>query len=156
MLNGLWQTFLTAMIPLTELRLAIPLGYAQFDLNIWWAIFAGFLGNIVAVALLLLILPLIVSLFWEIAIFREILKKIFAKTRDKFAGKLSKWGEIALILFVAIPLPGSGGWTGALIAYLFGLSYWKSMKFISIGLLISSLLVGLLTAGVGSLIHALQ
>jgi len=59
---------------------------------------------------------------------------------------------IALILFVAIPLPGSGGWTGALIAYLFGLSYWKSIKFITIGLAIAGVAVGLLTVGVDSLI----
>jgi uncharacterized membrane protein len=152
MINGIWQTFLAAMVPLTELRLAIPFGYAQFDLDIWTAVGAGILGNIFVVALILLLLPVIVKLFWQVELFRGILEKIFAKTRDKFAGKISKWGAIALILFVAVPLPGSGGWTGALVAYLFGLSYWKSMKFISIGLVIAGVLVGLLTVGVDSLI----
>jgi len=153
MLNGIWQIFLTAMIPLTELRLAIPFGYAQFDLNIWLIVLAGILGNIFVVALVLLLLPLIVNFFWQIAVFREILEIIFKHTRHKYSGKISHWGEIALILFVAIPLPGSGGWTGALIAYLFGLSYWKSMKFISIGLTIAGVLVGLLTIGIDKFVN---
>ncbi len=141
------------MIPLTELRLAIPFGYAQFDLNIWLIVLAGILGNIFVVALVLLLLPLIVNFFWQIAVFREILEIIFKHTRHKYSGKISRWGEIALILFVAIPLPGSGGWTGALIAYLFGLSYWKSMKFISIGLTIAGVLVGLLTIGIDKFVN---
>ncbi len=152
MWDGILYTFLSAMVPLTELRLAIPFGYVHFDLPIWVAVFAGILGNVFAIALVLLLLPFVVKLFWQIELFRGILKKIFAKTRDKFSGKISLWGEIALILFVAVPLPGSGGWTGALIAYLFGLSYWKSMKFIAIGLILSGVLVGMLTIGVDNLV----
>ena len=152
MWNGILTTFGLAMVPLTELRLAIPFGYAQFDLDIWTAVGAGILGNIFVVALILLLLPIVVNFFWKIALFRGILEKIFDKTRNKYSGKISHWGEIALILFVAVPLPGSGGWTGTLVAYLFGLSYWKSMKFISIGLVIAGVVVGLLTVGVDSLI----
>lgn len=153
MLNGILYTFWLAMLPLTELRLAIPFGYSHFDLDIWLAVFAGISGNILVVALILFILPFVIKLFWQVALFRGILEKIFSKTRNKYSGKISHWGEIALILFVAIPLPGSGGWTGALIAYLFGLSYWKSMKFISIGLIIAGFVVGLLTVGIDSFIQ---
>lgn len=153
MLNGILHTFWLAMLPLTELRLAIPFGYAQFDLPIWVSVVTSFIGNLVIVALILLLLPAVVKLFWQVALFRGILEKIFSKTRNKYSGKISHWGEIALILFVAIPLPGSGGWTGALIAYLFGISYWKSMKFISIGLIIAGFVVGLLTIGVDNFIQ---
>ena len=55
------------------------------------------------------------------------------------------FGDIALIVFVAIPLPGSGAWTGSLVAYLFGVKYKKALLLISIGVALSGIIVALLT-----------
>ncbi len=62
--------------------------------------------------------------------------RIFEKTRKKASKKVEEYEALALISFVAIPLPGTGAWTGALIAYLFGLDMKRSFFYIVIGVLI--------------------
>ena len=56
-------------------------------------------------------------------------------------------GDIFLVLFVSIPLPGSGAWSGSLIAFLFGVRYWTAVKLISAGVIISGIIVATLTIG---------
>ena len=153
MFNGILQTFLISMLPLIELRLGIPFGYARFDLHILLASIVATLGTILSVAILLRCLPIIIKLSLKVSFLKKILEKVFEKTRAKHSEKLIHLGEIALVIFVAVPIPGSGGWGGALIAYLFGLSYWKALKFISIGLVFAALIVALLTVGIDKIIQ---
>ena len=153
MFNGILQTFLISMLPLIELRLGIPFGYARFDLPILVAGVVATLGTILSVALLLRCLPFFIKLSLKISFLKKILEKVFEKTRAKHSETVTHLGEIALVIFVAVPIPGSGGWGGALIAYLFGLSYWKALKFISIGLVFAAIIVGLLTIGIDKIIQ---
>ncbi len=141
-------TFLTAMTPIGELRAALPLALINFKINAGVAYMIAVLGNILPVFLLLL--------FWRyLALF---LKKnfklcsnffnwLFERTRKKFAKKYERWGKFALVLFVAIPLPVTGAWTGSLAAWLFGFKYWESIGLIFIGILISGVIVSLLVLG---------
>lgn len=153
MLDGILQTFLISMLPLVELRLGMPFGYARFDLPILIAGVVATLGTILSVALLLRCLPFLINLSLKVPFLKKIIEKVFEKTRAKHSEKVVHLGELALVIFVAVPIPGSGGWGGALIAYLFGLSYWKSLKFISIGLVFAGLIVGFLTVGIDKLIQ---
>ena len=72
-------------------------------------------------------------------------KRILEKTRAKHSHKMEVMGDIFLVTFVAIPLPGSGAWTGVLIAYLFGIPYKKALTLISIGVFFSGVIIALLT-----------
>jgi uncharacterized membrane protein len=69
---------------------------------------------------------------------------LFARTRKRADSKIRKYKYIGLILFVAVPLPFTGAWTGALIAYLFDLDIKKSMITIFIGVLIAAFIMAAL------------
>lgn len=73
---------------------------------------------------------------------------LFEKTRAKHSKRISELGHIALITFVAIPLPGSGGWTGSLVAHVFGIKSKLSIPLIILGLIIAGALITLGTTGV--------
>jgi uncharacterized membrane protein len=153
MLSGFIQTFLISMLPFAELRLGIPFGYVEFNLPIWTAVTAGILGTIVSVAIVLSLLPSIVKQLKKFPFFKKFLEKLFHKTRNEHSKKVLLMGELFLMMFVAVPIPGSGGWSGVLIAFVFGLPYWKTMKFVSIGVILAGIIMGILTLGVGKIIN---
>lgn len=145
------ELLLTALVgasPILEIRGAIPLGHFLWDLPIWQAAIAGIIGNIIAVAILLWALPKIV-LFVDkrIPFIHAILKWIFEKTHAKHSNKMVILGEIFLILFVAIPLPGSGAWTGALLAYLFDVKYRTALTMITIGIFLAAGIISAICFG---------
>ncbi len=147
------KTFFLAMFPLAELRVAIPIGHLQWDLPMHWAILAGVLGTLLAVSVMIKLLPFLVKILRKIDFFDKFLDKLFHKTRQKHSQKFIIWGEIFLIFFVAVPIPGSGGFMAGLIAFLFDLPYWKSLFFIGVGLILAGLIMGGLTVGGDQLFH---
>ena len=147
MLNYFYTVF-WAMMPFTELRLAIPLAYLKFGLPIIEATLTAIAAGIVLTMVILWILPPAVRFFEKhIPIFHRIMEKIFEKTLSKYSRKMALLGEIFLVLFVSIPLPGSGAWSGSLVAFLFGVRYWTAVKLISAGVVISGIIVAILTLG---------
>ena len=80
-------------------------------------------------------------------------EKLFHRTRKEHTKKFQRYGAIFLIAVVAIPLPGSGSGVGALIAFLFGVDYWKGLSLIATGVVIGGLL---LTAGFESVFAILD
>ncbi len=149
MIESLLYTFGVACLPLVEQRLAIPLGYTIWDLSIWEAALAGTTGNILSVALVLWLLPhATIRIGKYCPPVDRIIQKIFAKTRAKHSHKFNTVGAIFLITFVMLPIPGSGGWSGALIAWLFGVEYKEAMKLIITGLILGAIIISALTYGV--------
>lgn len=144
--------FFSAMIPVTELRGAIPLGFLlglPAESAFLWAL----LGNIVPCLFIVWILgPISALLMKYSSFFDRFFTKLFKNTREKHTDKLSKYGAIILIVFVAIPLPGSGGWTGSLVAFLFGIPYWKAIGYISLGLTMAGIIITMGITGVLSFI----
>ena len=139
-------TLLWSFTPFFELRASIPLGHLQFGLSIYEATAISVIGGILAAAFLIWTLPFFVGFFdRHVPFFHRILEKIFAHTRSKHSHRIEVIGEIALVILVAIPLPGSGSWTGALVSYLFGLPKKKALWLISIGVLCSGIIVAILT-----------
>jgi uncharacterized membrane protein len=132
-------------------------GYFSFHLPIGWVTLVAVFSNIVSVGIVLWLLPIITKLCEKHSpSFHKFLERIYAKTRTKHSHNIQVWGEIFLIFFVAVPVPGSGGWTGALIAFLFGVRYRTAMKLISIGLLIGGIIVATLTIGVDGALGLFQ
>ena len=142
------STLLTAMTPIGELRAALPIALINYKMNLLPAFTLSIIGNIIPVFLLLLFWRYFVKFTMQhIPICNKFFNWLFERTRKKFAGKYEKWGKLALIIFVAIPLPITGAWTGSLAAWLFDFKYWESVILIFIGLIISGLIVSSITLG---------
>lgn len=142
-------TFFTAMIPIGELRVAIPLAITAFKFPIWKAFILGVLGNIIPNFFILALLgPVSNFLSKNSKFFHNFFKRLFEKTRAKHSEKFNRAGALFLILFIGIPLPGTGSWTGSLIAFLFGIPYLKALVLITIGVILAGIIVTLGTTGI--------
>jgi uncharacterized membrane protein len=138
-------TFLWSITPFVELRASIPLGYLEFGLPIVQAVLISILGGVLTAAIVLWLLPWIEHFGKKMKWIRLLMEKVFTKTRHEHSAKMSKLGHLFLILFVAIPLPGSGAWSGVLVSYLFGVPYRKAILLVSAGVILSAIAVAILT-----------
>lgn len=115
--------------------------------------FAGFiisfLGNILPIPFILLLINWIFKVLKKVPGINKIIFWLEEKTLKK-RDKIDKYGIWGLLLFVAIPLPGTGGWTGALLASLLQLDKKKSFGVISIGVFIAGLIISVLSLLIGS------
>jgi len=139
------KVFLIAMIPIFELRGAIPIGMLKYELPLWKVIPIALAGNMFPIFFILLFFDFVTKIFFKVPFLKKLLEAIFARTRKK-TDVIQKYEEIGLMLFVAIPLPITGAWTGSLAAYLFGLKFWKSILFIFFGVCIAAVVVTFLTS----------
>ena len=146
----LLQTFLISMVPVLELRAGIPYG-VSLGLDYHRAALAAILGNLFPVPIIILFV-----------------RQVFAWLRKK-SGKLDAWisgmenkaelkgekvrryGALGLVLLVAIPLPGTGAWTGALVAVVLGLRMRDALPAIIAGVVIAAAIVLGLTYGVSTI-----
>lgn len=133
--------FLTSMLPVIELRGALPLAINVLDISWPKAFLIAYIGNLIPAPIILWLLGPVVKLLSRIRIFNRFFTWLFDRTRRKSSKVIEKYEEIGLMAFVAIPLPGTGAWTGALIAFLFGLDFKKSLLIIAIGVLIAGVIV---------------
>ncbi len=148
---------LTAMTPIGELRAALPLALISYHINFWSAYGLAVIGNILPVFLLLLFWRYLVKfLIDNFNFFNSFFNWLFERTHRKFIKKHEKLGKLALVLFVAIPLPITGAWTGSIAAWLFNFKYWESISLIFLGILISGVIVSLLTLGGINLVNLLN
>ncbi len=133
-----------SMLPLIELRGSIPIAILFFKIPWPEAVLLSVLGNMVPIPFLLLLLDWFFKLISKIPIGARFTNWLFARTRRK--GKaIQRYEAIGLVSFVGIPLPGTGGWTGTLASRIFGISFWKSMLYIFLGVLLASVIVTLLS-----------
>jgi uncharacterized membrane protein len=132
-----FQIFFGSMIPFLESRYIIP--YAMWEFNWqWWEVSPlAILGNIIPIPFVLLFFKYVEKYLRRFGFWSNILDKIFEKTRRKANKKIENYETLGLLLFVAIPLPFTGAWTGSLIAYLFDLNFYKSLIIIFLGIIIS-------------------
>lgn len=150
-------TLLWSIFPITEIRFSIPMAISVYKLSVSSAIFWSVAGNILSTFFLLWWLDPIVNFFISKAQWIKTLALwLFARTRDKAAKKYVKYGQWVLIVFVAIPLPGTGAWSGAVIAYLFDIPKGRALVLISLGIIFSAILVTLATLGVTSSLNFLN
>lgn len=142
--------FLISMSPVFELRGAIPVAIGVYHMAPLSAFFWAVLGNVIPIVFIILGLDLLINKFLihRIYIFNRFFTWLFERTRKNHSGKIERWKDLALMIFVAIPLPGTGAWTGALIAYVFGIPLKRAFPMIALGVLIAGIIVSLVTVGI--------
>ena len=136
--------FFLAMLPIFELRLAIPLGIIKFTLPVVDVFIFSFLGNIAVIAPLLFFFKSFFHALENLPLFGKIFRWWFRRVEKK-SRIVSRWGFWGLVFFVAIPLPGTGAWTGSVAATLFEIKTKKAFLAIVIGVLIAGILVTILS-----------
>lgn len=143
--------FLVSMLPILELRAAIPIG-AALGMDIFECYFLSVLGNILPIPFILIFIKKILEYMShsKIKFFNNVSNKLIQKA-DKRSDSVNKYSLLGLFLFVAIPLPGTGGWTGALIASLMGMRFKKSFISILCGVMVAGLIMTLASYGVVSI-----
>lgn len=132
--------FIIATLPIFELRGAIPVAINVFHFPWYSAFLIAVAGNLLPVPFILLFLKSIVKLLSRIKIFRNIFNWLFERTQHRSAS-IQKYERIGLAIFVAIPLPLTGAWTGAFAAVLIGMPFWRSFIAIAVGVLIAGVIV---------------
>ena len=143
-------TALVSMIPVVELRGGIPFGVAR-GLPVWAAFLAAVIGNILPVPFIIIYIRRI--FLWirrRIPWLNRLVDKLERKAHLK-GQKVTKYKYVGLLLFVAIPLPGTGAWTGSLAAAFLDMPLRKALPSIIAGVLIAGVAISVLTYGVASL-----
>jgi uncharacterized membrane protein len=141
-----WCVFLCAMIPIIELRGAIPLG-AALGLHPVVNYLLAVAGNLLPVPFILLFIRKVLDWMERIPCFEKLVRWLRAKA-EKGKGKVEKYAVIGLAIFVGVPLPGTGAWTGSLVAALMGMRFSKAMLSAICGVLAAGVLMSLLSYGV--------
>ena len=134
-------TFLISMVPVIELRGAIPYGITA-GLEPWLVYPLAAIGNLLPVPFILLFIRKIFQWMKRYEKLGKIATKLEERAASK-SGKVKKSEFIGLLLFVAIPLPGTGAWTGALIAALMDMRLKRAISSIALGVVLAGLIVTL-------------
>ncbi len=144
-------------LPITELRGALPVAIRLFQLPWYQAFPLAVIGNMLPVPFLLLGLQWLFKTISRTALGRRLVDSLLRRTR-RHSAIVEKYGVIGLMLLVAVPLPGTGAWTGSLVAFLLGLGWRRAFLSITVGVLVSGVIVtalsllgwgGVIIAGVG-------
>jgi uncharacterized membrane protein len=131
------RTLLIAVIPIVELRGAIPAAKI-WGMGLGTAYLWAVIGNMIPIPFILLFLgPFSDWLRRHSQIMDRFFTWLFARTRRKHTKSFERWRDLALCIFVAIPLPGTGAWTGALVAFLFDVPFWRALFWIFLGVLLA-------------------
>lgn len=149
-LGAMVSTILVSMVPVLELRFGIPWGVAH-GLSHWTAFLCAVLGNMIPLPFIVVYIRRIFK--WmrrHLPQLDRVVDKLEAKAHLK-GRKVTKYRYLGLMIFVAIPLPGTGGWTGALIAAFLDMRLRKAMPSILAGILIAGFLITGITYGFTSI-----
>jgi uncharacterized membrane protein len=140
--------FLLSMTPIGELRLSLPVGVLVYHMPIWEVYVISVIGNFIPSFIILLFADKFHK--WvekKSGFFASGWLKALARAQEKFHGDYMKYGLIGLMIFIGVPLPGTGAYTGALAAFVLGISFKKSWPYVLFGIMISGILTSLVTFG---------
>lgn len=145
-----WAVFILAMVPIIELRGAIPLAIA-WQMDPLSGFVAALLGNLVPVLPLLWFLgPVSRWLESNFRPFKVFFRWVFTRAA-RYEEQIHKYGYWGLMLFVGIPLPGTGAWTGCALAFLLGMKIVPAFLAIAAGVFLAGIIMLLLSLGVAGL-----
>ena len=142
--------FLCSMVPVIELRGAIPLGWAT---NIpWWLTYLlAVAGNMLPVPFILLLIRQVLTVMEKMPIkFVRAFAAWLRRKAEKNTDKIQRFGFWGLCFFIAIPLPVTGAWTGSLVAATIRMNFWRAMLSALLGVMIAGVIVTLICLGVSS------
>ncbi len=142
-------TLLWAMVPVVELRGAIPIGVGV-GLPLWISILVSIIGNMLPVPFIILFIRQIFKWMRKVnKTFARIVDKMEEKA-NKHRDKVTRYGFWGLFILVAIPLPGTGAWTGALVAAMMDLRLKTALPAIFFGVVGAAIVVSIITYGVAA------
>ncbi len=144
-------TLLVSMVPVVELRFGIPFGIGTLGLPEWAAFLAAVIGNLIPVPFIIVYIRRIFQwLRRHIPRLNSLVDKLERKAHLK-GQKVTKYKYLGLAIFVAVPLPGTGAWTGSLAAAFLDMPLRRAIPSVVAGVLVAGLIITLLTSGVVSL-----
>ncbi|MCD8144196.1 MAG: small multi-drug export protein [Oscillospiraceae bacterium] len=144
-------TLLVAMVPVVELRGAIPFGVA-LGLPIPLSVIASIIGNLIPTPFIIVYVRRIFQFLRRI---NRKLNGLVTRLEDRAhlkSASVEKYGMVGLCILVAIPLPGTGAWTGSLVAALLDMRLKRAMPAVIVGVCIAAVIVTTITYGVTALI----
>ena len=141
--------FIISVCPILECRLGMFTAIVLLEMNPFVGFIISFFGNILPIPFILLLINWIFKVLKKVPGINKAIFWLENKTMQK-RDKIDKYGIWGLLIFVAIPLPGTGGWTGALLASLLELDKKKSFLVISLGVFIAGLIITVLSLVIGA------
>ncbi len=143
-------TLFISMVPVIELRGAIPIATAN-GLNFWIAIAISVIGNLIPVPFIILFIKKLFAWLRSINFALDRLVTRLEKRAETKSTSVQKYAFWGLFLLVAIPLPGTGAWTGSLVAAILDMPLKKAFPSIALGVLAAAAIVAFVTFGAGAL-----
>lgn len=142
MIEKLIYTFLLSISPLGEARTGIPYAILQ-DVPFFWAFAIGLLGNLLIFPLLMWLIETFSAKLWPNRMYRRGVIKLSRRAKNGVGPNVRKYGFWALMLFVMVPLPGTGAYLGTIAAYVLKLERQNAFWAISIGVMISCIIMAI-------------
>lgn len=133
-----------AFSPLGEVRVSVPVAAFVYDMSWGRAAVWSLIGNLAVAPAAGYLYPAIERGLrrWERG--AAAIDRLYARTRSRQGGSVAKWKEAAIALFIAIPVPGSGAWTGVLVAHIFGMDWKHTWRYFYAGVVGATWLVTML------------
>jgi len=151
-MSAILELIALTLLPFLELRASIPYGVFNTDLSLTAIFFICVLTNILLAPLIYFFLNNIIYLFLKINFINKLYQKTVSRVQRKAHKYVEKYGILGLAIFIGVPLPGSGVYSGALAAYILGFKFKDFFKAAVIGVLIAGVIVSLVsTAGESAL-----
>ena len=148
------KVFFLSMTPFGELRISIPIGIFYYHLPLWLSFVVSLVGNILIILFLLLFFNFLSFKIEEkFPFYKKFISLLKENKRQKYKKSFKILGSLFLIIFVAIPLPFSGGWSGSLLASVFRVPFKKSFLLISLGVFLAGIIILLTSLGVDLIFH---
>ncbi len=148
--------FLLAMMPIIEVRGSIPIALLSYHMTPLLAIVWSVLGNICAGFLVIVMaLPVMNWVITHIRAVGALWEKYVHRLETKNRAAFEKWGAIALVLFVAIPLPMTGVFAGAVASTIFRVPLKRALPLLLVGSIIASVIVTFVTLGLAAGVRTL-
>lgn len=141
--------FIISLLPILELRGGM-IAARLLEMDFLRAFIISYIGNMVPIPFIILFIKKIFEFLRQFKFFEKIITKLEAKT-ERNKDKVLRYKSWGLLIFVAIPLPGTGGWTGALMAALLGIPFKRALPIIGMGVFVAGLIMSFVTYGIFSM-----
>lgn len=150
-IGGELIAFIVSLCPILECRGGMIVSKI-YELNFFKAFFICYLGNMIPMPFIILFIKKIFAFMKEHNILKGFIEKLEGKG-DKNRDKIMKYKQWGLLAFIAIPLPGTGGWTGSLLAALLDIDFKKALPIVALGVFIADVIMSVVTYGAGAIFN---
>lgn len=141
--------FIISLLPILELRGGM-IAARLLEMDFLRAFIISYIGNMIPIPFIILFIKKIFEFLRRFKFFEKIITKLEAKT-ERNKDKVLRYKSWGLLIFVAIPLPGTGGWTGALMAALLDIPFKRALPIIAMGVFVAGLIMSFVTYGIFSM-----